>query len=91
MSEQQIQQILKTLKEQNEMAELRVAEHQKTFLIIRNDIANLQSDILPIVTIFKNATGFNKISIWIMKGLAMIGTTIAALYIIIEFFKRISK
>lgn len=88
MSEQQIQQILKTLKEQNEKEELRAVEHQKTFLIIRNDIANLQEDMKPVLVIFNSVTGFNRVSILLLKGLVLLGAGIGVMYGFIKFLKN---
>lgn len=80
MSEQQINQILKRLDEQDKAS----AQDRKT-------LAEISAKVDPMYTLFTNATGFNKISVWIMKGLAMVGTAIAAAYLILEFFKKISK
>lgn len=84
MSEAQINQILKRLDQQD-------AEHRKIHEEQTEKLEEISSKVDPMYTLFTNATGFNKISVWIMKGLAIIGTAIAAIYIILEFLKKISK
>lgn len=88
MSDQQIQQILKRLDEQDKKAQERVDEQHKTYLIIRNDIANLQEDMKPIHALFDNVTGFNRISVWILKGLVLLGAGVGVVYGFIKFLKN---
>lgn len=84
MSEAQIKQILKKLEEQN-------VENRQIHDLQTKQLKEISAKVDPMYTLFTNATGFNRISVWILKGLAIIGTAIAALYIIIEFFKKISR
>lgn len=84
MSEAQINQILKRLDQQD-------VEHRKIHEAQTKQLQEISAKVDPMYTLFTNATGFNKISVWIMKGLAMIGTAIAAIYIVLEFLKKISK
>ena len=88
MSDQQIQQILKRLDQQDKAALERIDEQHKTFLMIRNDIANLQEEMKPIHALFDNVTGFNRISVWILKGLVLIGAGVGVVYGFIRFLRN---
>ena len=58
---------------------------------IRDEMKTMNDKLDPIYQLFDSARGFNGVSVWILKSLAMIGGAILALYAVIEFFKRIGK
>ncbi len=95
MSTEQIQQILKRLDEQDKKSEERLTEQHNAFQSIRNDIQGLQNDLRPIHKIFENATGFNKISVLMVKiilGFAAVLTALGTIaYFIRELIIRIWK
>lgn len=84
MSEQQINQILKRL-DQQDVENRRIHDQQTEAL------KEISDKVDPMYTLFTNATGFNNISVWIMKGLAVIGTAITTLYILVDFLKKLDK
>lgn len=88
MSDEQIKQILKRLDAQDAASEARTEEQYKTFLIIRNDISNLQREMEPIHALFDSVSGFNKISVWILKGLVLLGAGIGVVYGFIKYLKN---
>lgn len=88
MSTEQIHQILKRLDEQDKKAQERVDEQHKTYLIIRNDIANLQNDLKPIHEVFESVTGFNSIAVWILKALILLGAGIGVVFGFISWLKK---
>ena len=51
----------------------------------------IEAKLNPIYTAWTSVSGFNQISIWLFKFLLGLGAAIGALYVIIEFFKRLSK
>lgn len=51
----------------------------------------IESKVDPMYELFNSASGFNKISLWVLKALAMVGGAILGLYGVIEFFRRIGK
>jgi len=51
----------------------------------------MQTDIKPMVSIFKNATGFNQVVILGVKILAGFALLIGSLYTILQFFKKIGS
>ena len=53
--------------------------------------AEIRKKLNPMYEIFDSVSGWNKISIWILKGLMMIGGAILGLYGILEFIKKIGK
>lgn len=81
MSEQQINQILKRL-DQQDTENRRIHDEQSKQL---NEIS---SKVDPMYTLFTNATGFNRISVWIMKGLAMIGVAVAVVYGFVNWLRK---
>lgn len=52
---------------------------------------SIEDKIDPMYEMFTSVSGFNRISMWILKFLATVGSGILALYVVIEFFKRIGK
>lgn len=73
MSEHQIAQILKRLDQQD-------AENRRIHDEQSKQLKDISAKVDPMHAIFINATGFNRISVWIMKGLAMIGVAVAVVY-----------
>lgn len=58
---------------------------------IQETLDNMNKKINPMFDIFASVNGFDKVAVWILKGLAMIGTAILSLYVLIEFFKKLGK
>lgn len=81
MSEQQIKQILNRLDQQD--TENRRIHDEQT-----RQLKNISDKVDPMYILFTNATGFNRISVWIMKGLAMIGVAVAVLYGFFNWLKE---
>jgi len=77
MSEQQIQQILKRLDQQDAV-----------FQSIRKDIKDLQEQLQPINDVFHNATGFGRITVSILKSLALLGAGIGVIYAFISWIRQ---
>ena len=55
----------------------------------RLDSIELKTNVM--YAMFDSVSGFNKISIWILKFLAAIGAGIVGLLALLELFKKISK
>ncbi|MDZ4205785.1 MAG: hypothetical protein U1C12_01005 [Patescibacteria group bacterium] len=70
-------------------------QHHKEIIDKLNDLCQrmdkVENKLAPIYDMFKSAQGFNKISIWMLKGLAMIGSAILGIYVMIEFIKKIGR
>ena len=58
---------------------------------IMAEIKEINRKLDPIYDMYTSVTGFNKISVWILKLLAAIGIALGGLYMVIEFFKRLGK
>lgn len=75
--------------EENHEEILKKIENLKQSITDRLD--NMDNKIEPMYEMFTSVSGFNRISIWILKFLAAIGTAIIGIYAIIEFFRRVGK
>lgn len=51
----------------------------------------IEDKIDPMFDVFTSVSGFNRVTIIIMKGLAAVGAAILALYVVVEFFRRIGR
>lgn len=51
----------------------------------------IEDKIEPMYEMFSSVSGFNRISIWILKFLAMVGAAIVGTYALIEFLKKLGK
>lgn len=81
MSDHQIAQILKRLDQQD-------AENRRIHDELSKQLKDISAKVDPMYTIFTNATGFNKISAWIMKGLAMVGVAVAVVYGFLKWLRE---
>lgn len=76
------------------LAVIELSHHEKVLRKL-DDINAHQADmklkIDPMYEIFSSVGGFNKIAMWILKFLAAVGGGILALYVVIEFFKKLGK
>lgn len=50
---------------------------------------SIDGKVNPMYEIFSNVNGFGQITILLMKGIATLGGAILALYVVIEFIRRI--
>lgn len=71
----------------NYEGEERRREHQE----IMDEIKLINAKLDPIYKIYSAATGFNQVSLLIMKAMGTIGAAILALYVVIEFFKKLGR
>lgn len=51
----------------------------------------IEEKLDPMYEMFSSVSGFNRISVWLLKLLAALGAGILGFYAIVELFKRISK
>ena len=58
---------------------------------IRKHLGEIDKKLGPITEIFDSTKGFNNISRWILKSLAMIGAAIVGFYALIELIKKVGK
>lgn len=77
MSEQQIQQILKRLDQQDQ-----------ALRIIQAGQAQMKEDLEPIHKMFDSVSGFNKISVWILKALVLFGAGLGVIYGALEWIRN---
>lgn len=52
---------------------------------------SIDGKVNPMYEMFSSVSGFNKISMWILKFLAVVGGAIAGFYMLIEFLKKVGK
>lgn len=50
---------------------------------------SIDGKVNPMYEIFNSVSGFNRISVWMLKILSIIGAGIVGLYAIIEFFRKL--
>lgn len=58
---------------------------------IKEEQAAMNLKIDPMYDVFSKVTGFNQVSIQIMKTMGLIAVALGGFYALIEFFKRIGK
>ena len=51
-------------------------------------ILRVELKLEPVYKVFESVTGFNSISVWILKGLVLIGAGIGVVYGFIKFLKN---
>lgn len=51
----------------------------------------LEAKVDPMYEMFSSVSGFNRISVWILKLLAAVGGAILGFYALLEFLKKIAK
>lgn len=73
MSEQQINQILKRLDQQDKAL---------------SDISKKLTEFEPVKQAFDNVMGFDKVAMWALKGLALLGAGLGVLYAFINWIRH---
>lgn len=81
MSDQQIKEILKRLDQQD-------ADTKAIYLRQSERLDEISAKVDPMYNLFTNATGFNNISVWIMKMMAAVGVAIGVLYAAIKWLRQ---
>lgn len=51
----------------------------------------IEAKVDPMYEMFSSVSGFNRIGIWILKFLAIIGAALAGLYALISLFKQLGR
>lgn len=77
-----------TPEELKEIEQLSESEFRKRLF---GEIKELSAKVDPMYEMFTSVSGFNKISVWILKLLAGIGAALVGLYAIIELFKKLGR
>jgi len=83
MSNDQIKQILDRLEQQDKVLQSIRQEQREA----KAKIETLETKLEPVHKVFDSVTGFNSISVWILKGLIMLGAGIGVIYGFIKFLK----
>lgn len=74
--------------------EAKEKEHQAQHKIINESMDKISEQnkrqfqmLEPMYKIFKNVSGFNSISVWILKGLALLGAGLGVVYALIKWLR----
>jgi len=90
MSEQQIKKILEALAQQNKATEQQnkaILEIRQEQRVAKETIEELTHKLEPMHEMFSSVSGFNRISVWMLKALLLFGAAIGMVYGFIKFLK----
>lgn len=80
------------LKQMDQHIELSVKKHVNGNISnIKKQIDDLTVELQPVINIYTSVAGFDRVGIWILKFLAMVGAAIGGFWALIELFKKIIK
>lgn len=84
MSDQQIKQILDRLEQQDKVLQSIRQEQGEA----KKKIDVLEMKLEPVHKVFDSITGFNSITVWILKGLILIGAGVGVIYGLVKYLKQ---
>lgn len=84
MSENQIKIILEGMASQNETLKA-IQDEQKA---VRKELKEYKDKMEPVYKVFENVSGFNSITIWILKGLILLGAGISVIWGFLKYIKN---